>query len=487
MVSVIATCLVMVSYLVFLTTYPIVFIDEPWNSNTAWTWLQTGVSFDAIHTGTLDQFGYEWIRASYLGTMPWVISFAVFGLGLFQARLVSWVFGIILLLLLVEVGRRNYNLMAGVLAALLLSLSLPFMRSSHWARQEIILAALIMTVYILAVFALKKDKWWAHALAGLLIGLSPDIHQNGILFIPGLAALYFVTYKTRSLGRRGTWLVAGGGLIGLVYYVAGHILPSPSAYSAIYSYFATEHDIPIKTLSLSRLLASASDQIRIYLFYDHSLDFALIGASLAYLAYRRHTADRLLLVFVGVVYISSVLLQGRKTVHYAILLYPFFMLMVSEMFVSLLKKGKDLNRQYIFAGALLVLFMFNSTVHYARPLNANRHYDYYAITDRMKEVIPDGAKVMGLPTWWLGFSDFEYRSTLNLLYYEYYNGYSITEGLRTIRPDIVIVEPSTLTFHMERSQNRAEFEDFLNRRGQLLSEFVAPGHGEIQIYRLNWE
>ena len=37
----IATLLVALSHLAFLTKYLIVFIDEPWYANAAWTWLQS--------------------------------------------------------------------------------------------------------------------------------------------------------------------------------------------------------------------------------------------------------------------------------------------------------------------------------------------------------------------------------------------------------------------------------------------------------------
>ncbi|MFN3333496.1 MAG: hypothetical protein ACK47M_13395, partial [Caldilinea sp.] len=45
-----------------LTQYPINFIDEGWFSNSAWNWIVNGVPFDTMHTGPLDQYGFEWVR-----------------------------------------------------------------------------------------------------------------------------------------------------------------------------------------------------------------------------------------------------------------------------------------------------------------------------------------------------------------------------------------------------------------------------------------
>ena len=77
----VATVAVALAHLAFLTIYPRVMIDEAWNANTAWGWLSGSFNFDRMHAGTLDRFGAGWVRRPYLGTLPWVMIFAVAGLG----------------------------------------------------------------------------------------------------------------------------------------------------------------------------------------------------------------------------------------------------------------------------------------------------------------------------------------------------------------------------------------------------------------------
>jgi len=309
-VLVLATMLVMVSHLIFLTTYPQVFIDEPWDANVAWTWLKTGVNFDTIHRGVLDQYGYEWVRWPYIGNSFWMMSFALLGLGLFQIRLVSWIFGCVLLLLVFLVGRRSYGALTGALAAFLLSISPPFIQASHFARGDIILAVLIMADFLLAQIALDREKLWAHLLAGLLIGISPDVHPNGVFFIAGMSALYLFTYRLTIFRRRGAWVFAIGVLLGVGYFVAGHILPSPSAYAAINKFWSQgSHQLPL--FNPITLLESLVQEIGRYHFFDNGLDFALIGASAIYLVYRRRSVDRSLLVFVGASLACFVLFVGN--------------------------------------------------------------------------------------------------------------------------------------------------------------------------------
>jgi hypothetical protein len=498
-VIIFALGLFMIVNLAFLTRYPPVFIDESWNANAVWNWLKTGDNFDSMHSGTLDQFGYEWLRWPIIGNAPWKVSFAILGLGLFQLRLVSWIFSGLLLLVTILVGRRTYGMLTGVLAALMLSLSSPFLQASHYGRWDIMLAAAAMLTYWLALNGLEENRWWYHFLSGLVIGLSIDIHQNAILFIFGLGALYIAYYGRNVIRSYGAWLFALGVLLGLGYYVTVFILPNPGAYFRLFSLsLGNTHQAPITTLNPVNLLKSARAEIGRYHFYENNLDFALIGASFAYLAVRRSRYDRLLLVFSLTVLSGFVLLLGNKHDVYAILLYPFFMLLLAESLVSLIRESRGFTRTRVFAGVLLILFLFNSGIHLTRPILANRNYNYYAITDKIKPTIPSGARVVGYPTWWLGLSEYDFRSTLNLTYYHFINGYSLTEGFEKLRPDILIVDSNLRGLLVDDGAYktnagfeiyklpRQEFEDFLSLRGEKVLEFSDPWHGEFAIYAIHW-
>ena len=496
----VAIAVVMVINIIFLTKYPPVFVDESWNANAAWNWLKTGINFNSMHAGTLDQFGYEWLRWPTIGNLPWKLSFAALGLGLFQLRLVSWIFGCLLLLMTFLVGRRTYGILAGILAAFILSLSAPFLQASHYARWDIMLATTAMLAYLFAINGLERNQWWSHLLAGLIISLSFDIHQNSVLFMLGFGVLYLVYYGRKVFKSSGTWMFIFGGLLGAIYYLIVYILPNPEAYFNLFSLsLGNTHQVPITTLNPMVLLSSVRAEIGRYHFYENNLDFALIGASFVFLAFRRSKYDRLFLSFIATVLAGFVLLIGNKHDVYAILLYPFFMLLVAETLVSLIRNTKMFDKQQAFAGALALLFLFNSGIHFIRPMFSNRAYDYNAITEKIKPAIPDGALVMGYPTWWLGLEEFNYTSTFNLTYYHFINGYSLTEGLEKIKPDILIVDSNLIGLLVDdgayKTQAgfeiyklpREEFEDFLALRGEKLMDFYDPWHGEFKIYALHWE
>lgn len=492
--GIIGTIAVVLVHLGSLTTYPVVDGDEPWFADAPWNFIQSGVLFDRMHTGPLDQFGYPYVRRYFLGTAPWMVIYAMLGLGLVQVRLGSLICGVVLMIAMLIVARKSYSTSTGVLAALLLALSPPFLHSSHFGRQDIMLAAVLMIAYAMTLVALQDNKGWAHFAAGLLVGLSVDVHQNGLFFAPAFAAIYLAHYGRSLLRQRGTWLAALGGALGLAYYLIVFILPSPDTYFKLYSFdFAEVNQIPFQ--SIGGIVNAVRTEIGRYRFYDNNLDFALIVAGFVYMLFRCSKLDRPLLIMVAVTFAVFALFRGSKTTFYAILLYPFMVLIVAETFVSLIR-AVQLNLQRIFVAALLAMVIVNGALHVVDPITENAHYDYAAITSQIKSVIPPEARVMGLPTWWLGLTEYDYRSSLTIAYYHFFNNYDLEEILSRIRPDYVIVDEllrgviTTIT-EFTVSPNYGfpgdEFQAFLDEQGTVVLDFVTEEHGQIQVYAIHWD
>jgi 4-amino-4-deoxy-L-arabinose transferase-like glycosyltransferase len=486
--------LVVTIHLINLTKYPPVMLDESWSANCDWNFLTTGKNLDKIHDGVPSLIHEGFTTFNFIGRIPYIASFSVLGLGLFQARLPSFVFSLILLGALFFVGCKSYQTLTGLIATLLLALSAPFVKSAHWARQDIVLAAIVMISYGLALIAFEKEKWWAHFLAGLLLSVSLDVHENAGMFIPGLVILYLIKYKTHILRMRGTWFAAAGGVLGIIIFILVRIIPNPEAYFALNKYrYANVHLMPLIELSLMSILRSMDHEIGRYHFYEYSLDFALIGASFVYLGLRRKKPDQYLLAFTSSAFVCFVLFQGNKADYYAILFYPFFMLAVAESFTSLIFNVRTEKIRSAFYVVVLVLFLFNSSIHFLRLIYQSRDYSYEAISDQIKSAIPTGARVLGSPTWWLGLAETDYSSYKVLQYLNYYEAYSLNDGLLAVHPEFIVIDPvlelQLFTGNeddLEPKFSYQEFEQFLNQRGTKLLEFDTPGHGPIQIYEINW-
>lgn len=485
--------------LVFLTRYPVVFIDEPWYSDVAWNLVTRRVNFDTMHTGALDQWPASWVRWPLIGNLPLATSFMLFGLGLFQARLVSWILGVFLLGAVFALTTRLYDSITAALSVLLLSLSAPFLQASHYVRVDIFLAFAVMSALCLYVLGSESKKRLPFFATGLLFGLSLDIHLNALPMGLALGVYHVYTFRKAVFRERSTWLLVAGAAIGAAYYFALHVLPNPATYATLSrAWQGTTHLPPIASLDPLELARSFLHEIGRYHFFENGLEFALIGASFFMLLIRRTRSDSFLLAYLGTAFAFFVLLIENKHDVYAILLYPFMMISVAAAVVDLVRRTARTRIEATFVVALLVFSLTSAGVRYLRPMINNRAYDYYAVTQSIKAVIPSDSRVMGLANWWLGLADYDYRSSLNLTYYHFYNGYSLTQGLAADRPDYLIVDsglrgllvddgyfPPGPGFEIYKLP-RQEFEEFLTLRGTKVREFSNRWHGKFEVYRIDW-
>ncbi len=490
----IAIIVIMLGHLLFLTRVPTVFVDEGWYANSTWYWLKTGVNRDPIFGDVFDQFGSPWVRGYFIGQFPWYLTFATLGLGFFQARLTSWILAAGLLVAVVFLGRQLYSTRAGILAALLLALSTPFLYASHYARQDVWLALVAVVGYYLIMLGMKHNRWWGHVAGCFLFGVSPDIHQNGIVYIPAVIVLYILNYGKGFLRSRGTWLAALGGVAGFLVFAALHLLPDPAISFRLIE-FAAANTLPI--LSPVSLARSAVGELNRYEFIQNNFDLALIAAGAVYLLFRRRQADRYLLAFIGVYQMASIAFIGNKSFLYGILLYPFLVLITAECLLSLFKEARHLNKVRLFLGMILVVFVFKGVYALGRRISNNRDYDYERVVEQIHRLVPPDARIMGMAQWWFGLADHEYLSSFVIPFYRFYNNYTVSQTLETTRPDIIIVDSLTGSLLAEADDvmpamlnvfriPRGEFLEFLDERGTQLDPFSDPILGEFYIYAIDW-
>jgi len=496
-----AAFLVFAHQLRTLRQYP-VFIDEPWTSNVAWNWLRTGAAIDSLHVSVTDPGarGVQLPQVGFLATLPAVVSFRLFGLGLFQARLASWVLGGVLLLATFSAGYRLYGAPTAAIGLLFLALSSEFTRAVHTARPDVMLAAAIMIACSLALAPPRAPRRWQPFAAGLVLGLALDVHPNAIMFAPAIGAIYFQLGAPKDQLRRILVEYALGWLLGLGYYAVVHVLPDPRGFLVLTRVQSlTTHLPPLGERSLLGLVKSAVHEVGRYHFSEDGLGFALIGSSIIFLVARRSPADRKIITTTALAFLAFVLLVGNKHDVYAILFYPFLVLMAAQTLVALIGPGERHNSSRAFAVALLILTLVSRTISYRRQTASRYGYDYYAVTDRIKTVLPPHARIMGLPNWWLGLTEYDYVSSLDLTYYHYYHGYSLVQGLQADRPDYMLVDsgwrgllvdegyfPPGPGFAIYRLP-RMEFETFLAQRGKKVLEFSSQWHGTFEVYAIHWD
>lgn len=153
------------------------------------------------------------------------------GVGIVTALLPSLFIGVACLVFLFLLGRELWGSKVGLLAVLLFSLSGVYFAASHSARPDLMVTLFFLIALWTVASASLENSFWRLFFAGLVMGLSGDVHPNGFLLFP-LPFAFWVLLRQLQWKQLRTGILAfgAGGLIGFVYWVISHYLPNPSGF-----------------------------------------------------------------------------------------------------------------------------------------------------------------------------------------------------------------------------------------------------------------
>ncbi|MBM4041724.1 MAG: phospholipid carrier-dependent glycosyltransferase [Planctomycetes bacterium] len=193
------------------------------------------------------QFGVYFVGGHLLGAFPNADAFAVHYLQDKTAfalcgRLTSAACGVACVWVLYRLARRHYGRATALVAAGLLAVAYPHVRSSHFAKADQ-MAALFTLLGALYVFRVAEaGRWRDYLLAGLFLGLGTGTKYTPILLAVALYVAH-VAYWRRSEAPwwsklAGARLWAAGGVLLLAFFVA-------SPYNFLDSFWLRENVLPL--------------------------------------------------------------------------------------------------------------------------------------------------------------------------------------------------------------------------------------------------
>jgi hypothetical protein len=119
---------------------------------------------------------------------------------------------------------------------------------------------------------------------------------------------------------------------------------------------------------------------------------------------------------------------------------------------------------------------------------------YDAFEARLREVVPLGARVLGLPRFWLGLQESDYRTWAVPFGVARSPGSAVTlrQALEALDPEIVLVDPDMAAALEERARLGHPFHSelvdvlafFAARRAALVTVLEDPTYGPVKVYRL---
>jgi hypothetical protein len=477
-----AIVIYLLANLPFLVAWPAVNGDEGREANAFW--VSSGVDPSAQ---TLDPvFQHDPLYKGGLQQLTVGLSFRLLGLGLYQGRLVSLIWGGLLLVMTFLAGRRLYGPACGYIAVVLLAASQPWLVSSHIIRPDIVVATLVMAGLYCALRGLQEGGRPWHLLAGLCLGLSFDVHPNSLAFMPMIGFCYVSRYGWRAVLKSDAWLYVAGIGVGALYYIAVRIAPDPMHFVEAFQYWiGVDKRPPITTTRGGGAIDAELGRWTQYLGHRW-MEAALLGVGVVTAVIRMIRLRKLDPVFAGLVaaIVVFTILISSKTEFYMILFFPSLILLVAAAIADV---GEQLQGQRFLASALVVLLAigvmgfednFRDVIQAAADFQER---DYTVLSNELQGVIPAGSRVVAPPVFWIGLS----RQPYYLDYVDFYvwervrreRNVSWDQFLTEINPQYVILDSKA------KSQVGTNTR-FLEQNAELVASFRHVSYTRVEVWKM---
>ncbi len=193
--------------------------DEALHSSCAMgIWKFGAVRSDMLPGSYLGQYGYGMLSGwIYYGILALFLK--VFGVHIFWARTVSLLSGAVVLICTYLIGREFKNPWAGLWAAVFAGFEILFLRATHYARTDAMLAAATLVAVLLFLVAMRRGKAWLFAATGFVSGIFLLVRPLGAFLVPGLAIVLAFSRNWRWL----IWFFIGAAVSGFLMIFTNYL------------------------------------------------------------------------------------------------------------------------------------------------------------------------------------------------------------------------------------------------------------------------
>lgn len=425
----------------------------------------------------------------YMPAYPLLValSFELFGLGVWQARLVSVLCGWLTLLLIFQLGRQLYGTAAGLIAATLWVTLRPGripetsgimgVDFARVVRYDVLVPVFVLAASCCFLWAMRQPADAGRAsdrastvrffAAGLLAGLATLAHVYGAFILAVLAA---VLLWHRGWGSWRAWppyaLLAGWGaaLLPWVLYVLRDVPAYAGQMSRHHGRFGI-FDLAFYRSNLEREIwrfaAWSGGSVEAAFLRPRAalwLLLVLVPVSSVVLWRRARRADgsladRFLLLALPILELCLALLIALKRYYYAILVLPFMVLQLAFLADRWRRWAEHRGGRTALVGrvalaAVLGLVASEAGWGVARVhVTARQTTPYLQLTEAIASSIPTGSRLLISQPYWLGLKrrgHHELRS-LNLVFLAPPSR-PLAAVMRELAPDFVVLE----SYYLER-------------------------------------
>jgi len=477
-----------VFYCVNLDSYPLVWVDEPWESITAYRLITDGRMYNPVLEG---RAGWDEVFLEPRMLLTFLVggSFAIFGPGIIQGRLVSVLFGLLLVSGVYVLGKRIISPRAALLAAWCLAIETMIFIGSRTIRPDIYVAFFDAAVILLILRAqnLPSEAKKYLVIAGALTGVALWTHPNALLILIAAVVLLVVQEGRTIFSSRRFWLFSAAATTTFLPYLLYLVIhDADHSFSRFWLQLAGRPEDLVQSGWLMTSLQGELSRILEYMKFPYRIPVVLAFLAALLWAIRSRSVPIRRILLVTAVHLGvSVLLLSNKTVLYASSVLPFLALLCGAYFdhtlpaFTRLFSMEELRRKGL-AGSFAALLFLGS--YSATQLGGtlyllwnNRSCSYASVTEALRETIPRGTSVWGSMTFWFAFHDQPYRTQ-----------YTYLRELESFRPEYMILGDRETESKDHWLDVRRRTEEVVRQRGTQVALIKERCYGELRVYRMQW-
>lgn len=452
--------------------------DESWVTSDSWSLAHDGKMRSPIFP---ESPRYVVDVAPPAHPLSVAASFAMFGTGVTQARAVSAVAAIgvviVVFLLALELGGPA----CAALASVLIAADTFLVIAARTARSEAETTLFSWLALLLYFVAARRGSRALFFCSGAACGLGMLTHPAALPFAAAIGIFFLMRRRWTFWRDAGVWMFAAGVALPLVPYAAwcfsdaAHI----AAFRDVYMVRNEEPWGPRLLGELDRwsdFIGLGSQRVALPIRLPLRLHVAVILAA-AYVWLWRRKRD--LAIPFGILFCLNVLWWAylvNKGPRYHVLIAPLFALTLGYAAARL----GELRAARIPAVAALGLVLGTQVAGNAYWLYKYRSADYTAVTRDLRKIIPPGAKVFGATTFWMALHDHDYYA---------YDRTTLNYAVNRLHADYLILNDRVMVNGSGHGSDdfaalRAQAEALVRERGTLAGTAPNDFYGDLRIYRV---
>lgn len=484
--------IVLVGYLIFsffmITKYPQEQVEASWTMILPYTLVTEGKLAEPILKGRIDARGEHSLAPAIVQPVLLAGVYKIFGFGSLQSKALSIFAGFFLILLTYFFTKKYYDNTIALLAIIILASDNILFITSRMLRPDIFLALFGTAAFFILLHGLETKSLRAFAVSGSLMGISFYTHPNSFLILVAILIVFCWRYRLSVILSKEFWIFC---LFCLIAFMPYAVYVIKEDYANNFSHFIAQLGDRAAALEgnyLKNYLAEWTRYRHYTYFPKRILIFLVQVGALVYAVLSKGKIDKYLAVFVFVfVFFIPAWNPGNPTARYFIVLIPSISILVSKLFIDLLRKfsvpefntlGTWEKRSRALVGAIIFFFLLNQIGGnvYLLWKHKDNHFDSF-ITE-IKNTIPKGSKIWGSVAFWIGLYD-DYRYITQLSPYA---------AIEEFQPDYAILYDSSVWAIESKSKILAKKMELLcSQRGTFIKRIENKFYGNIEIYKINWD